>query len=254
MTYKGSEAFCGRGTRTVFNGVEVPEVKHIIFGRAETQFEYSRPVVSVTMNYVWADKVQARLLGARQVQLDGVDERHDVELYLPMGRKVTIFGTRIESALVSVEVNDVVSLTVVFVHGRVEYSHDKHNVEDGPEVDVIKRERAIRDEEEVEIRRMIRRIFEAAAREEEIRAFETWKNIFTLGTDAYDFEDVDTPYPVGGGFTQVHDSHGYHYSPEKPIVDYPSPHDISTLPIQSWPVEYRVAYFKMLLTGKPFQL
>lgn len=209
MTYTSSEAFAGRGTKTLFNGVEVPEVRAIQFGWATAHTdEYLRLQLTVEMNYIWGNKVQQELL-------DGMKSGpHDVELELPFGRKVTLFRTHIDSSLVSVEVNDAVKLTVVFAHGKIQYSTDLHNVEDGPEVDIIPQLRTIRDEDEKEIRAMIRRIVRSAAIDYEIREFELWRSIFTLGTDAYDFEDLGIEYPLGGGFTQVHDSHSYHYTPE----------------------------------------
>lgn len=256
MTYISSQAFSGRGSKTLFNGVALPEVKHIEFGFATSDFsEYPRPQLTILMNYIWADKVQASLLG-RGV-LHGP---HDVEIELPFGRKVTFFGTYIDSSLVGVSVDKEVTLKTVFVHGRVENSEvvpKAHNVEDGPEVDVIKRELAIQDEQLEVIRRVIQRIFDAAKREQEIRDYETWRNIFTLGTDAYDFEDVGTPYPAGGGFTRVHyawDMQGIsgtnHYTSD---AEPESWSNFSTLPWTDWPEEYRRAYLARLY-GRSFKL
>lgn len=202
MTYTSSQAFSGRGTKTVFNGVEVPEVRNIVFGWATATFsEYPRPQATVTMNYIWGDKVQARLLEGQNYG------PHDLELELPFDRTVKFFGTYIDSSAVNVESNDVVSLTVVFQNGKVEYSEPYRNAEDSQEVDVIRQQLSIRDEEEKPIREMIARIVKSARIEQEILEFELWRSIFTGA-----YEDVGIEHPVGGGFTQVHDSHSYHYT------------------------------------------
>ena len=134
MTYVGSLVFSPRGTRTFIDGVEAIEVRIVNLRLADNRVE---------MNFVPSNPGQAHLY---DVLMNG-PRRFDMEVELPevAGASLMFYGVNAYDWAVSLPPNDVASLWFHFTWTRAEIHYPTpgryHNVEDGPEIATIRKER-----------------------------------------------------------------------------------------------------------------
>jgi len=191
MEYTSSNAFvgqfAGRGCQVWADGIFIGEVKKLSIEQGAC-----RNGLSLLMNWIPEDRGQEYLLKAAQEGFPNIPYL-DIELIISPHRKVTWYRCLPFDFNISVVPNEVSEFYIRFAYQQVQASGAIHNVEDGPEVEIIEREQDIEFEP---IANMIREYFASERAKEQ-----TWSGCVR---------------PVGGGFVEaiwpaVPNSHTYHY-------------------------------------------
>jgi hypothetical protein len=137
--YKGSQAFrspfSGNGTRTFVDGVEVAEVRFLDL--------HSGHHPKLSMNFVPTDAGQARLYDICLNDKEQHPRRFDMEFALPdgCGTKLAFYRCAVAEYYLALAPNDVATLNMNFTYAKADIVVEPYrNTEDGPEVDVIRKE------------------------------------------------------------------------------------------------------------------
>lgn len=209
--YRASQAFCGRGTNVVIDGVLVGEAKLVFFNKKG---------IALSANFVPDDPGQQKIMYADHASQPTIEitfpdhcpESASISSVLP-----------ITSWFVEISVNREVQLFAVFgedptAKGPSIRAFDKDPADDGPEVDIIRRERIFaivaNDFSDGDTYFDIYGVHNNELFEQCVRANkEAVAGALRLRADLIDghsyhytseIEPVGVALPLGGGFTQVH--------------------------------------------------